>query len=83
VNHIVAHHQEAACRHRGLGVAGLLEAVAVLQGALPEIDRGVIARDVGALFSALAAAGVIVPTPRVDLISRAPVRRSPASPDAA
>lgn len=38
-----------------------LEAVAVLHGAFPEIDRGIIERDVAGLFSALAAAGVIVP----------------------
>jgi hypothetical protein len=38
-----------------------IEAAAVLHGAFPEIDRGIIAGDVAGLFSALAEAGVIVP----------------------
>lgn len=37
------------------------EAVVVLHGAFPDIDRNVIARDVAALLSALVAAGFIVP----------------------
>jgi hypothetical protein len=37
------------------------EAVGVLHGAFPDVDRTVIARDVAALFSALASADFIVP----------------------
>lgn len=37
------------------------EAIAVLHGAFPDIDRAIVARDVAALFSALAAAHFIVP----------------------
>jgi hypothetical protein len=63
-NNAAIHHLNVV----GIGLWKLLaegtdqnQAAEVLRGAFPDVDRAVIARDVAALFSALAAADFILP----------------------